>query len=654
MDYSGWELYPKDKKQLQALFPVISSELNSLINKAQVGSQYLYTQALNKNCNNCNYYDQALGLISGGASIPRLLTMVSSDLKFQDTLNDSINNIMLWQEKNLGGSKEIFTKLKEQNNSADFTTQESKDRFYKKLNIQEIKAGFLIPDSEKENLENLKNDADYLGGSFEDNITKDDHHAYIKRFRLDNIPKNYKKYLNKPDAKYYEVYPDSYLLSSSDDELARKALWKLNANIGYPQNEIILKDLISKRDTIAKTLGFSSFAHLDITGQMAGTPEEVDRFLSKITKEAQEKVQSELEAILKYKPENLKLVKDKIKPWDLLYLKNNYKEKALNCSNTWMSEYFPFDTTLKGLVDFLEEFFNIKFSIIKDAKFWDNKARAFEITYQDEPRGYLIFDLYSRKNKYPYTLEKPIMPSTINNSNNWVKGVTVVISSLLSPWQNNIPLLDLRDISTLAHEIGHGLHTLLGAQNLICQSGTALERDFVEMPGQMLERWSLNSNILKQLSNNYKTGKKFTDDEIALIQKTRDFDEAERTLEQVTYARTSLEFFLEGKNKDINKIYERIATETRPYLLFDKQDHGYASFDHLISYGSKYYSYLWSDRFAQKIYDKLAKEAQSKGSIKNIGQNYLETVIRPGGSKDPWLLLSSFFNVPLEKIKNYF
>lgn len=657
MSFKSEQLYPENDKDLQSLFPVDIDAMGILLSKTQERCEELYKDLISHQNKSIYYYDQIQGLTSTIAAISRLLSMVIADSKFINAVNTSLDDLVNWQQEKLDNNLKLYKKLESQLEDFHFSSAESKNRFLNSIVKQKRDFGLTLSDANRQRLQDLWDKANSLGGDFERNITTDERKIHVKPRRLRNISENYLKDLPRAYDGCFDLYADTTILSNSNDELARKAFWRLSVRTGYPKNKEVLENLILVRDKAANLLGFSSYAQLEIQDEMAQTTQDVEQFLATLTKESIEKAQDEIENMLSYKPKDVILVKAKIKPWDFLWLKTNYKKYGLNCSSDWLSQYFPFEYTFKELLKFIENFFGLEFKFMPKAKFWDKTVHSFEVHQDGKLKGYLIFDLYIRKNKYRYTLEKPIIPSSIQKNYTtvkWNNGVTVVVSSLLSQWQNNTSLLDLNEVVTLAHEIGHALHTLMGAQELISQSGTAIERDFVEAPGQMLEKWVLNENVLSQLSNHYKTGEKLTPQEIRVVQKAHSFDEYDGVLEQVVYARLSLELFLEGKSKNIPKIFKKIFTQTRPYLLFDDNNHSYASFDHLVAYGSRYYCYLWSDRFAKKIYNKLAKEALQKNSINGIGKEYLQKVIMPGGSLSPWSLLSNFFSLPVEKLKQDF
>lgn len=70
----------------------------------------------------------------------------------------------------------------------------------------------------------------------------------------------------------------------------------------------------------------------------------------------------------------------------------------------------------------------------------------------------------------------------------------------------NETLLYHSDVVTFFHEFGHVMHSLCTESNFTSFSGTAVERDFVEMPSQMLENWMWTEQVLKNVSKHHQSG----------------------------------------------------------------------------------------------------------------------------------------------------
>lgn len=54
------------------------------------------------------------------------------------------------------------------------------------------------------------------------------------------------------------------------------------------------------------------------------------------------------------------------------------------------------------------------------------------------------------------------------------------------------------ELETFVHEFGHALHGILSKTRYSGQSGTSVERDFVEAPSQMYEEWARRKETLSK------------------------------------------------------------------------------------------------------------------------------------------------------------
>ncbi len=157
--------------------------------------------------------------------------------------------------------------------------------------------------------------------------------------------------------------------------------------------------------------------------------------------------------------------------------------------------------------------------------------------------------------------------------------------------------MSLDDARTLFHEFGHGLHGLLSDVTYPSISGTAVARDFVELPSQLYEHWLMVPDVLKRFAVHHETDKPMPAKLASRIEKARNFNQGFATVEYVASALIDLELHTlqEGGELDVGA-FERDTLEKlgmpREIVMRHRSPH----FLHIVGgYAAGYYSYLWSE-----------------------------------------------------------
>jgi peptidyl-dipeptidase Dcp len=172
-----------------------------------------------------------------------------------------------------------------------------------------------------------------------------------------------------------------------------------------------------------------------------------------------------------------------------------------------------------------------------------------------------------------------------SNNNNFTKGAA-----------GEPTLISVDDATTLFHEFGHALHSLLG--NVFYPGLGGTPRDFVEYPSQVNENWLLTPEVLNRFAKHYKTGAPIPPALVAKIEKAETFNQGFDTVEYLSSAIVDM------------KLHDREAPVTDPDA-FERETlasigmpkeivmrHRLPQFNHLFSsdaYSAGYYSYLWSE-----------------------------------------------------------
>jgi peptidyl-dipeptidase Dcp len=157
-------------------------------------------------------------------------------------------------------------------------------------------------------------------------------------------------------------------------------------------------------------------------------------------------------------------------------------------------------------------------------------------------------------------------------------------------------LISIDDASTLFHEFGHALHSLLGQVYYPGLAGTP--RDFVEYPSQVNENWLLTPDVLNRFAKHYKTGEVIPAALVEKIEKASTFNQGFDTVEYLSSAIVDMQLHNRDTPVTDPDAFERdtLASLGMPKEIVMR--HRLPQFNHLFSsdaYSAGYYSYLWSE-----------------------------------------------------------
>lgn len=487
-------------------------------------------------------------------------------------------------------------------------------------------------------------------------------------------------------GEYYKVPTYGYiphtLLRTCSDEVIRMKIWTEMHSCSDAQIERLTK-LISLRVELAKLLGSQNFAQYQLHGKMAKTPENVSGFLESLVHSTRIKAASELKplAVLKSEltgtqtPHTSEEVLELMKPWDRDYYGSiqalaQRRSSSLDNGES-ISSSFSLGVVMQGLSDLFEKIYGIKLvpATPKTGETWSPDVRRIDVVDEhDGLIGVMYCDLFEREGKTPnpahftvccsrnmYLNEADTSTIQVGVNSNGQKFQLPVISLVCDfRWvevnmgdgkHQQMCLLQLNEIETLFHEMGHAMHSMLGRTQLQNVSGTRCATDFVELPSILMEHFARDTRVLSSISSHYKTGESLDVEVLKNHQLENQFLQNCETFSQIKMSFLdqelhNLDHTTDG-SIDVIAIYHRL--ERRLAVLPDDQSNWCGKFGHLFGYGASYYSYLFDRAIASKIWDHLFEQDPFN---RTNGTKFKEGLLQWGGSRDPWYLLSQVLDEP--------
>ena len=207
-------------------------------------------------------------------------------------------------------------------------------------------------------------------------------------------------------------------------------------------------------------------------------------------------------------------------------------------------------------------------------------------------------------------------------------------------------LITWDEVTTLFHEFGHALHGILSDCRYNTLSGTAVARDFVEMPSQFNESFASIPEIFDHYARHTETGKPMPSDLKDRMLKSINFQTAYSLGENL--AATCLDMAWHQISEDeVPSPYMAGAFEKEELykigLLNTQIPPRYSTsyFNHVWDggYAAGYYSYLWTEVLAVNIADYFAKHGALDPAV---GQSFRDKILSRGNTKDQMEMFTDF------------
>jgi len=613
-------------------------------------------------------FDESGRMLDRVSATLSIMTGTMSDSVYQ-SIEKEITPMRTEHYDNINFNEKLFDRIKvvhDDTTRTDLTTEQKMllNKIYKSF----VRSGILLDGSKQARLREINKELSNASLSFNQNLLKEtDNYQLVidNKEDLAGLPddviaaaaKTAKDKgqegkwifgLSKPSWEPFLQYADNRDLR----EKLYKAMYMRGDNGNEFDNKENIKKIVGLRLEKANLLGYKSHADYVLEETMAKTPENVMGLLNNIWKYALPQAKKELadlQAIAKKEGMN-----DKLESWDWWYYAEKVRKEKYALDEEALKPYFQADSVRKGVFAVANNLYGINFKQLPDVPVWQENVKAYEVTDADGSLiGIIYFDDFARQGKRPGAWMSSFRKQEVFKGD-FVHPLIYNVGNYNPPTDGKPALLTLDQVETMFHEFGHGLHGLLSKCTYNGVSGTAVVRDFVELPSQIMEHWAFEPEVLKMYAKHYETGETIPNELIQKIENAGYFNQGFRTTELVAAAILDMKWYTltsspnfepkqgEGlKQLDVDKFE---ADAMKEIGLISEIIPRYRStyFQHIFSggYSSGYYSYLWSEVLDSDAYQAFVE----KGNIfdQETAKSFRENILSKGGSDEPMVLYKKF------------
>lgn len=554
-------------------------------------------------------------------------------------------------------NEKLFARIKavyEQHNRSGLSDEQKTllDRYYKDF----IRGGANLNEESKAEIRRINEELSVLSIQFDDNVLEENNRFELvlsNESELTGLPENVKAAAaltaseRGHEGKWvFTLHKPSLIpfLQYADRRDLRETIFKAYIERGNRGDDLDNNKLVSRTAALrarkAKILGYPTHAHFVLEKNMARNPERVYDLLNQLWSPALKRAVSEraeLQDLIRKEGSDFEL-----QPWDWWYYAEKLRKEKYALDDESLRPYFELNNVQQGVFYVANQLYGLTFEERHDVPKYHPDVRVFEVKEADGNHvGILYTDYYPRETKQGGAWMNNFREQSRIDGEE-IKPIVVNVFNFSRPVGDQPALLTFEEVSTMFHEFGHALHSLLSRCTYPKLSGTNVPRDFVELPSQIMENWAAEPEVLKVYARHYQSGSPIPQDLVDKIHQASLFNQGFATVEYLAASFLDLEWhsLTEPEELDV-QTFEKQALDRIGLIPEIVVRYRSPYFSHIFAggYSAGYYSYIWSE-----VLDADAFEAFKETSLfdSETAKAFRENILSKGGSEDPMVLYTRF------------
>ena len=568
--------------------------------------------------------------------------------KMMPLLSKHGNNITL--------NEKLFARIKQVYDTVEMESMNPEDRMLLQTTYDGfIRSGANLTPEQKERFRALSTEMSMLTLRFSQNKLKETNafELVLSEDQLDGLPESaLQAYAQTAKEKGKEGHVVTlqapsfgpFMKYSQHREPRRQLYMAYNTQCTHDNeynNLEIVKKLVNLRLERAQLLGFQTAADYVLTRRMAENSGNVYHLLNELldayTPTAHREVEEVKALAREMEGEDFELM-----PWDWAYYAEKLMQKKFSLNEEELRPYFELNKVIGGVFGLATRLYGITFQENKDIPVYHPEVTAYEVFDRDGSfLAVLYADFHPRASKRSGAWMTSFKEQWKDENGNSRPHVSVVMN-FTKPSADKPALLTFGEVNTFLHEFGHALHGMFADTTYQSLSGTNVYWDFVELPSQIMENFTIEKDFLNTFAQHYETGENIPEEMMQRIVDASNFNVAYACLRQLSFGLLDMAWYTRTEPFDGDvRTYEKEAWKKTQVLPNIEETCMTVQFSHIMAggYAAGYYSYKWAEVLDADAFS-LFKE---KGIFNpETANSFREHVLSKGGTEHPMVLYKRF------------